>query len=869
MPITKIPVIHKFGIISHSQRQELQERLLKQSYFQSLKSQRVVVPTRNPFEVTEEFVSQYNNGKSLDEREKYEEAAHTMLERCKRRAGLREGGEAKHANLPMAWTELAQLAQCKGKIQEECLDVLITSLDQSPMEKYHIPALFFLAETMLYWLRTDAVHQPYLRTGEIKLLKMGQLVFTRLFYHHMAGHLQGQQEFKNRLFTYLDGLSDCQEAYSPYPNALLSMRFIITVGKIVMADTQVEPGEVKEGDNVPHPKSPKSSYSRPSVVSQESDMKHSSHNDDMLTTHSGAISSSVHDLSPTLWHALDVWRCTNQLGGGLKQALQALTHCGMGIVNENWVDIMIALQILSEAAKTNLDALKVLQGMARGVRPRTDRQTPPISSNPQSSETYSLFDEEESVQGGESQASYMNSKPTLSDIDERSEEGESSKRAKSSKDMATASREIKHDTSQEASPGDLEESPDIELGMFNGEQGEREVAKGQPKPALKESSLGGLRAEVREVSFDAAVQAHAEQNRLTHDPERVRMKTQDSKQSLMSRGESGPPGTGWRAEAGTELHGGRASEATSVESYTNNPVSGIPGISGWHWEVAITYTNILADICLHGNSSHIQKRALMGSNRDLSDPFKRVYPSVPLQSAGLLDLAFFKPINEARDGGHNDWSWRIRFGAIQAMVQICRCLANNKSREGIRTAAWNVLLKAHSVEKDDRVLEALKVGQVHTDIKSILNKEIETPFHTIGAKIAEGLSAIYLPPLPPPVEYNVSPPRKKTPSKVQPTHREHPQEAGRKPLRTSLKEEIQLATALYEPPVSYNTRMSFDLHRIVEDQWRKELQAELDRQEVERKNDLERQWKEFEELEKQNANNKANKFQKSKREEKK
>ena len=34
---------------------------------------------------------------------------------------------------------------------------------------------------------------------------MGQLVFTRLFYHHMAGQLQGHSEFKNRLFTYLDG----------------------------------------------------------------------------------------------------------------------------------------------------------------------------------------------------------------------------------------------------------------------------------------------------------------------------------------------------------------------------------------------------------------------------------------------------------------------------------------------------------------------------------------------------------------------------------------------------------------------------------------------------------------------------------------
>lgn len=36
---------------------------------------------------------------------------------------------------------------------------------------------------------------------------MGQLTFTRLFYHHMAGQLQGQIDFKNRLFTYLDGMT--------------------------------------------------------------------------------------------------------------------------------------------------------------------------------------------------------------------------------------------------------------------------------------------------------------------------------------------------------------------------------------------------------------------------------------------------------------------------------------------------------------------------------------------------------------------------------------------------------------------------------------------------------------------------------------
>ena len=84
--------------------------------------------------------------------------------------------------------------------------MLVTSLDQALLNREHIPALFFLAETCLYWLRTDAINQPYLRTAELKLLRMGQLVFTRLFYHHMAGQLQRHDEFKNRLFTYLDGV---------------------------------------------------------------------------------------------------------------------------------------------------------------------------------------------------------------------------------------------------------------------------------------------------------------------------------------------------------------------------------------------------------------------------------------------------------------------------------------------------------------------------------------------------------------------------------------------------------------------------------------------------------------------------------------
>ena len=42
MPIDKVAVIHKFGIISHTQRLELQERLLKQSYLQTQATKQTV-----------------------------------------------------------------------------------------------------------------------------------------------------------------------------------------------------------------------------------------------------------------------------------------------------------------------------------------------------------------------------------------------------------------------------------------------------------------------------------------------------------------------------------------------------------------------------------------------------------------------------------------------------------------------------------------------------------------------------------------------------------------------------------------------------------------------------------------------------------
>jgi hypothetical protein len=49
------------------------------------------------------------------------------------------------------------------------------------------------------------------------------------------------------------GFADSQEAYNPYPNALLSLRYITEVGKMVIGDSFMDADEVKEAESFGEP----------------------------------------------------------------------------------------------------------------------------------------------------------------------------------------------------------------------------------------------------------------------------------------------------------------------------------------------------------------------------------------------------------------------------------------------------------------------------------------------------------------------------------------------------------------------------------------------------------------------------------------
>lgn len=90
--------------------------------------------------------------------------------------------------------------------------------------------------------------------------------------------------------------------------------------------------------------------------------------------------------------------------------------------------------------------------------------------------------------------------------------------------------------------------------------------------------------------------------------------------------------------------------------FISNKRPELAGLNSWHWEVAITYAEVMADVCLHGSTSAIQKAALLGRVTDTCGPERLAgRKQCPMISAGLLDLVYFEAVKETQDRGRPLW----------------------------------------------------------------------------------------------------------------------------------------------------------------------------------------------------------------------
>ncbi|XP_073533565.1 transmembrane protein 232 [Phyllobates terribilis] len=322
MPIVKIPVIQKFGIISTKYHNELQKKLLEKTE-EHVKNK----CKRKPLEVTEEFIKQFNAAEELVDQERMLDTARKILHRCKRRSGFNLKGSGHCGNLQHSWTELILMVQCTGKIEEEALDILILSIDQAELNPEHISVLFFIAESVLYRICCDVAQKPYLLTSEVKLVKLGFLTFLRLYTFYLLGHLQHFEEEKSRLSTYIKALPACETPYQPYPNVLSSIHIMLKVGEIIC-----DVDSPQETNN---------------LLQEQPNLKNKL-----------SLDSRTAETDTFLWHALRIWQHTQNNSTNLHDVSKHLFLVKEHLHQENGLDLLLALFILGDAAKKNIFCLR-------------------------------------------------------------------------------------------------------------------------------------------------------------------------------------------------------------------------------------------------------------------------------------------------------------------------------------------------------------------------------------------------------------------------------------------------------------------------------------------------------------------------------
>lgn len=355
MPFEKVVITHKFGIISQTHKKQLQDRLYErrtQILNAAGRSQKKDDNIIN-IQITEDFVKEYNEA-NFEKKTQLDYMCIQMFEKIKKR--LISFNLTDDLNIQLAWAELSQLMQCNSPIQEECLDLFILSMEFAHLSVLQIPTLFFLAETVIYWIRTDTINQPFLRAFEIKLLKVGQLIFQRIYFYLSEENGKSQNDLKEHLAIYLQGFDEYENAYSPYPDALLYMRYIIKVGRFVTKDlTAKKTDEISEKSNQKNLYEEMKSDTQ-SDKSKTEDIKNK--NEKELYDHI-TDSSDNFTLSPTMTQASVILALLNKKYQEklLDLSLESLIECSTSLTKENWIDSYHALNIIGECSKINLKAL--------------------------------------------------------------------------------------------------------------------------------------------------------------------------------------------------------------------------------------------------------------------------------------------------------------------------------------------------------------------------------------------------------------------------------------------------------------------------------------------------------------------------------
>ncbi|CAF5172962.1 unnamed protein product [Rotaria magnacalcarata] len=92
----------------------------------------------------------------------------------------------------------------------------------------------------------------------------------------------------------------------------------------------------------------------------------------------------------------------------------------------------------------------------------------------------------------------------------------------------------------------------------------------------------------------------------------------------------------------------------------------------------------------------------------------------------------------------DDQSWRIRYMGLLCMSQVYKHLQTEPRHKTISNLLWMFIHEYEKRERDDRILEALKVGRFDDDIiqtlkSDIADNQLGTIYNNIAQRLADGL----------------------------------------------------------------------------------------------------------------------------------
>ncbi|KAH0628127.1 hypothetical protein JD844_008894 [Phrynosoma platyrhinos] len=301
---------------------------------------------RNPFELTEEFIEDFNDSLKTEKNEKYIELAKKMLARCKRRSGLSTFGCGKYVDLPFAWTEAILLSQCKGDINEGrinhslCQAAVVLELWERQWQQE------LMADYSNSSVDNSCGYNSPAMTIDSK--ELGFLVLLRLLLLHFFGWQSFSAEHKSRLHTGLKALVACETCYQHYPNILFMVHFMLKAGETICENVILSDSSLAAHANLKE--------------KQEQEFHDTS---PMSTGRAAELNPEQRQfkIKPFLWHSLLVWVCVHNSCSEIDEVLRHVLFYKEQLHQKDWLESVLGLMVLGETAKLNMSCLKVLMDL--------------------------------------------------------------------------------------------------------------------------------------------------------------------------------------------------------------------------------------------------------------------------------------------------------------------------------------------------------------------------------------------------------------------------------------------------------------------------------------------------------------------------